>query len=347
MDLRELQKTGRIGRIEIELSSRQDKTSGSIEIPSSVDRASTAIIAAALEGVDRVGPCGARIAMDKIVDAREEKRRFIVDRAKDILQKWTIQQTPSTDELLKEVQESVKPSEVIGFGPEGLPAGPDVQSARSIIIVEGRADVINLLRCGIKNAVGVEGASVPESVIKLAKDKEITVFLDGDRGGDLIMKELAQVMKIDFVARAPHGLEVEELTPKDVVKILREKIPFAQVREERRPRREERREEKREERFYVSKSVMNAIEGLRGTLEAVLFNDKEEVIARIPVSELAEKLQDTSGIKSVVFDGVITQRIIDIASERGIDLLVADRISEITKRPASLKLHTFSDLASQ
>src|SRR5213593_2851703 len=97
LDLRELQKSGRIGRIEINLDSKKDKTTGSIVIPSSLDKVSTAIIAAAIESVDRIGPCEAKISLEKVEDVREEKRKAIMTKAKDILRKWVVESSPSTE----------------------------------------------------------------------------------------------------------------------------------------------------------------------------------------------------------------------------------------------------------
>jgi len=345
LDLRELQKTGRIGRIEIEMTSKQGKTHGRIIIPSSLDRTSTAIIAAAIESVDRIGPCEAKATLEKIDDVRDVKRKAVVTRAKEILQRWIIESVPSTDEVVREVFESLKPAEVVNFGPEGLPAGPDLSSSSSIIVVEGRADVINLLKCGLRNVIAIEGAKIPLTIVKLCKEKEVTVFLDGDRGGDLILKELLQVADIDFIARAPPGKEVEELTPKEVFKALRDKIPFEQIREEKiRPTRHVR-EEKR--RTYMPKAVVDTATELKGTLEAVVLNEKMESLARLPVSELAEKLRNIDAAHCVIFDGVITQRLVDVASERGVKCIIADRISDIAKRPVHLQLLTFADISSE
>jgi len=345
LDLRELQKTGRIGRIEIEMTTKQGKTHGQIIIPSSLDRTSTSIIAAAIESVDRIGPCEAKATLEKIEDVRDVKRKAVVNRAKEILQKWIIESVPSTDEVVREVFESLKPAEVVSFGPEGLPAGPEIDSANSIIVVEGRADVINLLKCGFRNVIAIEGAKIPETIVELCKEKEVTVFLDGDRSGDLILKELLQVADIDFVARAPSGKEVEELTPKEVFKALRDKTPFEQIREEKiRPPRHIR-EEKR--RTYMPKAVIDTATELKGTLEAVILNEKMESLARLPVSELAEKLQHIDAAHFVIFDGVITQRLVDVASERGVKCIIADRISDVAKRPVHLRLLTFADIYSE
>ncbi len=335
LDLRELQKSGRIGRIEIELQSKRDKTTGKILIPTSLDRVSTAIIAASLETINRVGPCAAKVILEKIEDVREAKRRTIIERAKEILRKWTIETLPSTEEIYREVAETLRWAKVEKYGPEELSAGPEIDSAKEIIIVEGRADVINLLKCGIQNVIAVEGAKIPETIIKLCKEKEATALLDGDRGGDLILKELLQVTSIRYVARAPSGKEVEELTCKEIFDALERKVPVEELF-------------KRRGRVGIAvavpKKVAEIVKELEGTLEAVLLNDKMEEIAKLPVSELAEKLQQMDGVDTIVFDGVITQRLVDIALDKKVKCLVAARISDVVKRPLNLQLITFNEI---
>lgn len=339
LDLRELQKSGRIGRIEITLKSEKDKTTGTIIIPSSLDKVSTAIIAAALESVDRIGPCESKIILDKVEDVREEKRKAIMEKAKEILKKWIIETTPSTEEILKEVSEAVRQAEVIEYGPEKLPAGPEVDSG-SLIIVEGRADVINLLKCGIKNVIGVEGTKIPQTVIELARNKETTAFLDGDRGGDLILKELLQVADIDYVARAPSGKEVEELTPKEIMKALRDRVPVERIKEV-----ESAAPAPRIAMVELPEKVLGAIRELRGTLEALLYDESWNELERIPVSELAERLKASEGVRAIVFDGVVTQRLLDLAEEKGVKTLIGDRVSDLAKRPLEVKVMTMSDVA--
>jgi DNA primase len=337
LDLRELQKGGRVGRLEIELESKQDRTSGIITIPSSLDRASTALIAAAIESVDRIGPCDAKVVLETVQDMRDEKRKVIMSKAKEILRKWVVEDQPSTDEIVKEVAQSIRSAEVVNYGPENLPAGPEMETSGSIVLVEGRADVINLLRCGIKNAIGINGAKIPQSIIQLCKNKEVTAFLDGDRGGDLILKELMQVADLDYVARAPSGKEVEDLTPKEIMKALRDKLPPSKVSVERpvvRPRME------------LPEKISEAAAQLRGSLEAVLFNESGTDLMRIPVSELAEKLPETQGVHTLVFDGVITQRILDMADQKGVKYIVGDRVAEGVRPPMNVKLMTISDLLS-
>lgn len=329
LDLRELQKSGRVGRIEIRITSRHDKTYGTILIPTSLDRVSVAIIAASLESIDRIGPCNAKVTLEKIEDLREVKKKQIIERAREILRKWEMEISSDTDKLLKKLLEEARGYEVVKYGPEELPAGPEAATSDTLILVEGRADVINLLRAGIKNVIALEGVKVPESVVKLAKSKKkVIAFLDGDRGGDLILKELMQMVPITYVVRAPQGVEVEDLTPKEVLELL--KKAEAQVEAEELP----------------MEPVKTAIGELKNSLEAVLFDGEMKPITKIPVNELAERLRDVEGVKAVVFDGIVTQRLVDIAAEKGIKLLVGCRVSDIAKRPEGLKIMSFDEVSS-
>ncbi len=333
LDLRELQKSGRIGRIEINLQSKQDKTTGNIIIPTSLDRVSTAILAASLESINRVGPCNSQVILEKVEDIRDSRRKLIIDRAKEILHHWNIESMPSTDEIFREVSETLRAAKVEKYGKEELTAGPDINNSKEIIIVEGRADVLNLLRCGIQNVIALEGAKIPEAIIKLCKEKEATAFLDGDRGGDLIQKELMQVTNAKYIARAPQGIEVEELNCKEITAALDQKTPMDQMK----GRRERR-------RVLVPKQIVGVAKELEGSLEAVMLNEKMEQMERLPVSELAEKLQQTENVDTVVFDGIITQRLVDVASQKKVKYLVAARVSDVVKQPLDVHLITFADI---
>src|SRR5208282_1308286 len=358
LDLRELQKSGRIGRIEIQLESRQDKTTGDITIPSSLDKTSTAIIAAAIQSVDRIGPCLAKVTLEKVADIREDKRKLILDKAKDILRTWVVEVSPSTDEMVKEVSGVIRGSDVVEYGPDHLPAGPEVSSSPSIILVEGRADIVLLLRCGIKNAVAIEGPKIPHTIIELCKTKETTAFLDGDRGGDLILKELMQVAPVDYVARAPLGKEVEELTPKEIMKCLREKVPVENGKQiSQRPQPIEAPYSPPIPRppppvqVQLPQNLVAKARELRGMLEGVLLDQNMSEVARLPVSELASKLalpKDNGGyqgVETIVFDGVVTQRVVDLAEEHGVKLIVGDRIADLSRRPNSIRIMTIPEVA--
>jgi len=323
------------------LHSKNDKTTGTITIPTSLDRVSTALIASSIESINRVGPCASKVSLEKIEDVREARRKIIIDRAKDILHKWTIESMPSVDEVFKEVAETLKIGKVEKYGPEDLPAGPELGSSKEIIVVEGRADIINLMRCGLLNTVALEGAKVPESIKQLCKEKETTALLDGDRGGDLIFKELLQVTDVKFIARAPRGKEVEELNCKEIFEALEAKIPIQEVTKQEAPKPPKR----EKQRVELPKGIVETMKALEGTLEAVLLNEKLEQIEKLPVSQLAEKLQQEMGVDTIVFDGIITQRIIDVASEKNIKRIVASRISDAVKPSLTVQLMTFAEVA--
>jgi DNA primase len=323
------------------LHSKNDRTTGTITIPTSLDRVSTALIASSVESINRVGPCASKVTLEKIEDVREARRKVIIDRAKDILHKWTIESMPSVDEIFKEVSETLKIGKVEKYGPEELPAGPELASSKEIIMVEGRADIINLMRCGLLNTIALEGAKVPEAIKQLCKEKEATALLDGDRGGDLIFKELLQVTDLKYIARAPRGKEVEELNCKEIFEALEAKVPIQEATKQEAPKPPKREKQKIE----MPKQIAETMKALEGTLEAVLLNEKLEQIERLPVSQLAEKLQQEEGVDTIIFDGIITQRIVDVASEKNIKRIVASRISDAVKPSLTVQLMTFAEVA--
>jgi DNA primase len=247
---------------------------------------------------------------------------------------------PSVDEVFKEVSDTLKIGKVEKYGSDELPAGPELASAKEIIVVEGRADIINLMRCGLLNTVALEGAKVPESIKKLCKEKEATALLDGDRGGDLILKELQQVTDVKFVARAPRGKEIEECNCKEIFEALDAKVPLFEQAQQPQPSRPARKEKVKVE---LPKEVAEMIKTLDGTLEALLLNDKQEAVERLPVSQLAEKLQQAEGVDTIIFDGIITQRIVDIASEKNIKRIIASRVSDAVKPSLTVQLMTFAE----
>lgn len=231
LDLRDMQKSGRIGRIEVDVVSKGGKSEGIIYMSSSLDQVETVILASALETVDRVGPCKATIHVLGIEDIRVTKREKVLERAKELLAELVKQTRGSSSDLLNSVRQSVQVDEITSYGKERCPAGPNVKDSEAIIIVEGRSDVLNLLKAGIKNAIAVEGTNIPKTVADLSKERVTTAFVDGDRGGELILRELFQVADIDFVARAPRAHEVEELSAKQLVKCLRNKVAYDQYME--------------------------------------------------------------------------------------------------------------------
>ncbi|MCS6784401.1 MAG: DNA primase DnaG [Candidatus Caldarchaeum sp.] len=340
LDLRELQKTGRIGRIEINVNTQGNRAIGKIVVPTSLDKYTTSLIAAMIESIDRVGPYQARVVIEKIEDTRLEKRKRIVERAKEILAAWEKQKVPDDDLILRELEEAIVKTKVVEYGPEKLPAGPEVDSADELIIVEGRADVINLLKYGYKNTIAVDGVKIPRSIAGLTKKKKrVVAFLDGDRGGDLILQELLQSCKIDAVARAPYGKEVEQLTAKEIHEALEHTVHPEEALKAREQA------AAATERKTVPADLKNYVKQVDGTLSAVILDAELKEIQRLPVSELVMKVAEEKSARYVVFDGVVTQRLVDIVSSLGDEVvLVGARVGEIQNKPPNVYIYTANEL---
>ena len=227
LDLRDLQESSRVGRIDVSVESENGQSFGEVTVASSLDKVETAILAAALETIDRIGPCHASVEITSIEDVRAAKRREVVERAKELIAGGFEETSLASSDVLDEVRDAARVEGIVDY--EGLPAGPRVGDSDAVIVVEGRADVLTLLDCGIKNAVAVEGTNVPEAVADLTADRTVTAFLDGDRGGELILRELAQVGDVDYVAFAPPGESVEDLDRDAVFEALRGKVPYASL----------------------------------------------------------------------------------------------------------------------
>jgi DNA primase len=273
-----------------------------------------------------------------VEDVRAVKRRKVVDRAKELYKNMMEEVTPESLKMIEEVKEAMRIHEITEFGNEKLPAGPNVVSSDAILVVEGRADVLNLLRYGVKNAVAVEGVSVPKSVAELTKKKTVTAFLDGDRGGDLILKELLQVGELDYVTRAPRGSEVEDLTKEEVMVALRDKIPVEQIYHDLGVKTEKVVEKKTPDKIGLLKGVLGDLEG-SGNGE--ILDDALNMIKEVKVENLYQEINNLqNGAYAVVFDGVVSQRLIDVAKDKGLKYIVAVRMSEVVKKPNNIRVIT-------
>ena len=368
LDLRELQRSARVGRIEVELESKGGKSAGTITLPTSLDRVETVILAAAFESIDRVGPCKATIVAEEVEDVRVVRRKKVIDRAKELLNKVLEDSKVNGESIADTVRQAVQIEEIINYGHDHCPAGPNIDKSDAIVIVEGRRDVLNLLKYGIKNVIAVGGTNIPKTVIDLTKERITTAFVDGDRGGILILKELLQTADIDFVARAPQTREVEEIPQKLVMKSLKNKIPAEQYAEmydiklEKKDKDIEPKKEKREQKtkqrseepvaekqkVEVSdekqKNYAAMLDEISGSLKAVLLDGKDKELKKIPVRELTDELKKSDNISTVVFDGIITQRLLDIANNKNIKEIVGIKIGNVVKMPASVKVLTKKDV---
>ncbi|MFW5745967.1 MAG: DNA primase DnaG [Nanoarchaeota archaeon] len=349
LELRELQRSGRIGRIEVNTNVKMGKTNGEIIIPSSMDKSETAIIAAALEVIERIGPCNAHIRVVNIEDIRISKRTHVVNRAKELLKNMVDSVMPDSQEIAEEVASSVRVMEITQWGSEKLPAGPSVADSEEIIVVEGRADVLNLLKNGFKNGIAMNGSNVPKSLLPLCKEKIVTVFVDGDRGGDLIVKEITALTEVDFVSKAPDGKEVEELTKKEIHKALRSRIatpqalseiksrgPYQKKSQNKRRDRPSRSEnggrgkpEKKERSQPLKlsdkqkKDLSEMLENLVGTHGAFVLDEKLNVLGKVPKTELQATVKSVGrGVFAIVVDGTVDKDMVDVAEKSGIGCVV-------------------------
>jgi DNA primase len=364
LDLRDLQRTGRVGRIDVQLASKKGETKGDILISTSLDRAETAILAASLETIDRVGPCVAHVTVESIEDIRVSKRKKIVDRAKEILIERFDEGAIDSAELLDDVRQSLRVEKIGSIGEEKVPAGPNVLDSDAIIIVEGRADVLNLLRFGIKNSVAVEGTNIPRTVIDLCEKKTATAFFDGDRGGELILRELLQVADIDFVAFSPRGKSVEDMTRKEVIKTLRNKVPVEYVREHyfegsaelpqdlRIAKGGEDREGADKAGIYpaIAKRPREGPHRIPQTLRDHIDDVRNHHIARFLASDLSvvretqtdevEKAVETidSSANGLIIDRPLDQRLLDRLVTKGFEYVAARDFKGIIKRPIGIRL---------
>jgi DNA primase len=343
LDLRELQRTGRIGRIEVNIKSERGNSYGELIIPSSLDSTETALIAATLETIERVGPCTAKITLKTVEDTRDMKRKFVVDKAKTILKELLEKGLPDTSKITEDIKEEIKTHEITAY--KGLPCGPNILDSDEIIIVEGRADVVNLIKYGIKNAIAIEGSSIPQTIMELSKEKITTAFLDGDRGGDLNLKGLLETTDLDYIAAAPPGKEVEELSKKEVFKCLRDKISSSQFKLEK--SNEIKTDEKRQIPEQPSRPTevritedqkrifKKTLEELIGTRAACIFDSSFNLLGKVPVKELINALKTVENPYAVIFDGRVDYKLDSIAKRKDIKFLVGMEKEKI-KTPTSI-----------
>ena len=357
LDLRELQRTGRIGRIQVNIHSNSGRAKGEIVIPSSLDRVETAILAASLETINRVGPCEAEIQTLKVEDVRAVKREQVVNRAKEIYKNMVESVGPASMKMIEEVREAMRIHEISEYGDDRLPAGPSIHTSDAIIVVEGRSDVLNLLKYGIKNTVAVEGVSVPQSIGELSKKRTTTAFVDGDRGGELILKELLQIGDVDYITRAPQGKEVEDLEKDEVLIALRDKVPTAQflanhnILSDSNNNISNKKQQKHHNKKYNKEpeveieddeiSLMkDMLKEFEGTGCGAILDEALNITKEVSIEDIYEEIKNIEGnANTVIFDGIISQRLVDVASQKEIKKLVAFR-SNIVKKPQNLKIIT-------
>ena len=364
MNLNELQKVSKVGRIEVNVDTKSNTTKGDALLPMSTDISTAALISAAIESIDKVGPFQGKFLLVGIDDIRAIKKKVIVDRAKKIIQEWATKTISEGEEMLRDVYDASKPGKLTTFGKAQLACGTGVFDSPYIILVEGRADVINLLRAGFDNSIAIEGAKIDETITNLTSGKKVIAFLDGDRAADLILKELQGLVKIDKVLRAPPGKEVEECTPLEISDILKDvieptteqyEVPVQHQKSIKKSKIYENNNlayqdapnfdngEKAKDDPQITSAIKEVYPQINETLEAMILDNSMQVLLKIPVSEIVKRLDSLEGARFLVMDGIITQRLIDAAYKAGIEYVVGHRMAELKKSP-EITVRTFEQI---
>jgi len=392
LDLRDLQDSKKVGRMDVDIRSESGTSYGEITLGSGLDKVETAILAAALETIEQVGPCTAEIVISDIEDIRSAKRREVVDRATELLSEFEAESV-RTEDIVETVRQRARVEDITEY--EGLPAGPRVADSDAIVVVEGRADVLQLLKYGVKNAIAVEGTDVPDAVTALTRDRTVTAFLDGDRGGDLILEELGQVGTVDYVAGAPRDHSVEDLSRDAVLAPLRDKTPYERVEgadtsatvvdaadpyadaspagdattggesgaavagvetdvaagTEQTPAAEpgnqsdagDQSEATAAEQTEAPPALSDHIEAVIGAESGTvrLLDADLNVLGEGPSAETVALVEAADTVpQTIVLDDACSQKILDVAAQRGAEVVVATDEGEYVKQPTSVQVRT-------
>lgn len=329
LDLRELQERGRIGRIDVNVE--ENRKEASIKIPSSLDSTDTALVAAALETIERVGPTTASIEVNEIRDERVSKHDYIRKRAKQLLEDLD-SQSPDHGSITQEVKQELRTTQITEY--KGFEAGPRVEDSEEVVLVEGRADLKNLLKRGVKNCLALGGTSVPDKVSEVVDGKEVTAFLDGDRGGDLILEELREKSQVDYVVKAPENKEVEELSKEEIYSRLRDKEPvkYVEVKKTERKLSEEEREE-----------FIQQLEDLIGTRATYVLDQELEVERRFPVNDFNFELEKAEDAYAVLLDGEVDGEKVEKAEEVNANFIAGMKRTD-TVNSSQLRIFTKDQL---
>lgn len=324
LEMRELQKEGKIGRIEVDLERNGRRTTGVIKIPTALDQSETTLIAAAIETIERMGPSDSQIEVERIEDVRGSKRDYIIERAKKLMK--NIEGSSDSREISNEIKFSTRAAGINEYGNEKLPCG-DI-SEKEIIVVEGRADVLNLMRNGVSNVIAMNGTKLPDSIKELSKEKDIILFVDGDRGGKLIIKNVIDNADIKYIAIAPDGKEVEELNGKEILMNLRKKVPLEEFSFEK--------SSSTTAHAYEEEKTINALNAEdksklkilsdknQGSERAILLDNQLKEIKKVSIKGLGNTILRMGEKPSImIIDGTVTAHMLRDSEEAGVQVIVA------------------------
>ncbi|MBT4060067.1 MAG: toprim domain-containing protein [Euryarchaeota archaeon] len=343
LDLRKLQRSGRIGHIDVELDSNKGKVSGVIEIPSSLENVESAIIGAALETIERIGPAASKLKVIEISNIQSSKRTSMVDRAKDILLDIVRQRDTEAGNLIDEVRSVLTTSEVTTYKDTNMTCGPNVEDSDALIIVEGRNDVLNLASCGIKNVIAVMGAGVDPSLAELAAKKSmVKAFLDGDRGGRMIALELSGVLgaSLTHIAFAPESREVEHLEKKVIGKHLGKAEEAKRVIA---------RIEKTEGEVNGATNTVEVPDEVKewaGNMpkkanQAIIIQEDGSASDAASIKDIIAAAGETEGVQAIVIKSKGTSSLMEMIAESGIETVIVPTMD--SDAPEGITVYATSD----
>ena len=193
----------------------------------------------------------------------------------------------------------------------------------------------------MNNVIGMNGTKLPREIAILGKEKEITLFIDGDRGGRLIANNVISNANIAYVATAPDGKEVEELAGKEILIALRRKIRAGEYLKRSgnsvyngngnstETKEIESKEVETEFKGDLKEAVKNKFASIKGTKSAVLVDGNFDIIRRVSAREVARSVgHSRNKIFAVVIDGSATKSIIESCEEQGVKHLAATNFSD-------------------
>ena len=338
LELRKLQRSARVGHVDVETEVKNGKVHGNIFIPSSMDNVETAIIASALETIERIGPCDAVITVVEINDVRATKRTSVVERAKELLLTMVNSGEAASKTVVEEVRAVLTTGTATSY--HGLTSGPNVESSDSLIIVEGRNDVRNLLNHGIKNAISADGAGdIKQELIDLANGKQTVILaIDGDRGGEMLFLQLEDMLKIDYVAQAPPGQEWELLPQKTITMCLQKKVESKRLKKDLEAQIaldnkkytkddswKEELEEQSEQAPADIQELFDKLDEMKKNTAMFLFKDgsfSEDVIS---ASKLSDSIKEAENVEAIILNGSITGTILSKIEGSEISTLIGTK----------------------
>ncbi|RJU94688.1 MAG: hypothetical protein DWC00_06290, partial [Candidatus Poseidoniales archaeon] len=176
----------------------------------------------------------------------------------------------------------------------------------------------------------------------LANGKQsVTLAIDGDRGGEMLFRQLHAILRVDYVAQAPTGQEWELLPQKTITKSLSMKVEVAKfakimAKEDKEDKKKHGGSDKGDwvgemPEVFETEVAPAEIQEMFDHLDALGKNKALFVLADGSVGEemgaagIAKTASATEGVKVLIINGPVNERIQEIASEASIDTVIGTK----------------------